>query len=159
MKKLFFLVILIVATSLAYSQTASPELVSSAGDSYSNSTYQLSWSLGECVTATHGAGSYIITQGLHQDNYVVTAVEDLATDIKMSVYPNPTNNFIYLKTVDTKVHDLQYTVTDFTGKVLQMGKFSSDIEQLDFSNYATGNYLIVISKNKQLIKSFKIIKK
>ena len=72
MKKLGLLVVGIVLTTMAFSQTANPELISSGGDSFSNTTYLLDWSIGECVTATHSEGDYVITQGFHQDTYVIT---------------------------------------------------------------------------------------
>ncbi len=92
MKRLFLTVGLGIASLSVNVQTASPELVSSAGDRFNNTTYQLDRSIGECVTATHSAGDFVITQGLHQNTYVITAVEDLRADILMSVYPNPQCN-------------------------------------------------------------------
>ena len=65
MKRLGLLVIGIGMTSLAMSQTASLELVSSSGDSFNNTSYQLDWSIGECITAWQAAGAYVITQGFH----------------------------------------------------------------------------------------------
>ena len=159
MKRLFFLVIGIIMTNLAISQTASPELVSSAGDSFNNTSYQLDWSIGECITATHSAGSYVITQGFHQNSYVVTSVKDLATDINISVYPNPTSDFISLNFAKvSNFGKVSYLVTDFSGRVLQTENFTDDIEQINFSNYAEGTYFISVTENNQLIKSFKIIK-
>ena len=158
MRKIILLVVALAMTNLAISQTTSPELVSSSGDSFSNATYQLDWSVGECVTATHSAGDYVITQGFHQNTYVITTVEDLRAEIEMTVYPNPTSDFISLKVESSKAENMRYTIIDFTGKVLQISDFSSDIEQINFSNYAVGTYFISVMENNQLIKSFQIIK-
>ena len=158
MRRLFLTVGLGFALIGANAQTASLELVSSSGDSFNNTSYQLDWSIGECITGTQSAGDYVITQGLHQGNYVVTSVEDLRLDILMSVYPNPTTDFISLKAESSKVEGMQYTITDFSGKVLQTAHFVGDIEQLNFTNYAVGTYFISVMENNQLIKSFKIIK-
>ncbi len=167
MRKLIFMVVAMAMTSMAISQTASPELVSSSGDSFSNATYQLDWSIGECVTATHSAGDYVITQGFHQNTYVITAVEDLRPEIEMTVYPNPTNDIVSLKVESSKVYpvgnsnrveSMQYTVTDLSGKVLEQGEILSTLQTLNFTNYSVGTYLISISRNNQLIKSFQIIK-
>ena len=158
MRILFLTVGLGFALLGANAQTASPELVSSAGDSFNNTSYQLDWSIGECITETQSAGDYVITQGFHQNSYVITAVENLRADIEMSVYPNPTTNFISLKVESSKVEGMQYTITDFSGKVLQTENFADDIEQINFSNYAVGTYFISVMENNQLIKSFKIIK-
>ena len=97
MRRLFLTVGLGFALLGANAQTASPELVSSSGDSFNNTSYQLDWSIGECITQTQSADDYVITQGFHQNSYVVTSVEDLRADIYMSVYPNPTTDFISLK--------------------------------------------------------------
>ena len=158
MRRLFLTVGLGFALLGANAQTASPELVSSSGDSFNNTSYQLDWSIGECITQTQSAGDYVITQGFHQNSYVITSVEDLRADINMSVYPNPTSDFISLKVESSKVEDLQYTITDFSGKVLQTENFAGDIEQINFTNYAVGTYFISVTENNQLIKSFKIIK-
>lgn len=158
MKKILFFVIGITMTSLAISQTASPELVSSAGESFNNTSYRLDWSIGECVTATHSSGSYVITQGFHQNSYVATLVKDLRADMKMSVYPNPTSDFISLKVESSKIAGMQYTVTDFSGKVLETAEIRTSLQTLNFTNYPVGTYFISVTENMQLIKSFKIIK-
>ncbi len=158
MKKISLFVIGIAMTSLAMSQTASPELVSSAGESFNNSTYQLNWSIGECVTATHSAGDYVITQGFHQNTYVITEVEDLATDIKISIYPNPTTDLLTIDFPTSERLGNVITVTDINGKVLQQTEITTDKKQLNFSNYANGIYFLSVKQKNQLIKSFKIIK-
>ncbi len=144
--------------SLAYSQTTNPELVSSAGESFNNSTYQICWSVGECVTATHLAEDYIITQGFHQNSYVITEVKNLATDINISVYPNPTKDLLTVNLEESARPSSVLTVTDINGKVLQQAEITSDVEQLDFSNYSNGVYFLTLKQENQLIKSFKIIK-
>ncbi len=158
MKRLFLTVGLGIALFSVNAQTASPELVSSSGDSFNNTSYQLDWSLGECITATHSAGNYVLTQGLHQNSYVITSVENLAKDINISVYPNPTTDLITIDLLSSAGHNNVMTVTDINGKVLQQVEVINEVEQLSFSNYANGIYFLTIKQENQLIKSFKIIK-
>ncbi len=160
MRRLIFTFGLGLALIGANAQTASPQLVSSAGDSFNNTSYRLDWSIGECVTETHSAGTYIITQGFHQNTYIITAVEDFKSEIEMSVYPNPTSDFITLNFSEIQnAGKVSYSITDLSGKVLQTADMKSDFEQIDFSTYANGTYLISISENNKQIKSFQIIKK
>ena len=159
MKRLILTVGLGIALIGANAQTASPELVSSAGDSFNNTSYQLDWSVGECLTATHSSGSYVLTQGLHQSSYNITAVEDLRSEIEMTVSPNPTSDLVSLKVESLQVESMQYTITDLSGKVLANGEILSTLQTLNFTNYSAGTYLISVSQNNQLIKSFQIIKK
>ncbi len=157
MKRLFLTVSLGVALFSVNAQTASPELVSSAGESFNNTSYQLDWSIGEGTTATHSAGDYVITQGLHQGSYVITSVEDLALDINISVYPNPTTDLINLTSFQN-LTGLAVIVTNINGKILQQTEVTNEVEQLNFSNYENGIYFLTIKQKNQLIKSFKIIK-
>ncbi len=157
MKRLFLTVSLGVALFSVNAQTASPELVSSAGESFNNTSYQLDWSIGEGITATHSAGDYVITQGLHQGSYVITSVEDLALDINISVYPNPTTDLINLTSFQN-LTGLAVIVTNINGKILQQTEVINKVEQLNFSNYENGIYFLTVKQKNQLIKSFKIIK-
>ncbi len=146
-------------TSLAMSQTANPELLSSAGESFSNSTYRLDWSVGECITATHSAGDYVLTQGFHQNTYVISAIEDFASDVNISVYPNPATDLltIYFPTSEIPVN-VKISLADINGNILQQAEVKTDKEQLNFSGYAKGVYFLFVKQESQTIKSFKIIK-
>ena len=172
MKRLLFLIIAIVITNMAISQNASPELISSSGDSFTNTSYQLDWSVGECVTEMLNAGNYVINQGFHQNTYLITAVEDRQWDINISVYPNPTSDFLCVDFAEFmnfgKVSENIITITDNYGKVILQKQITSNKEQIDFSPYAYGTYIITIEtaeavqtvhSKKKLIKSFKLIKK
>ncbi|MCK5536010.1 MAG: T9SS type A sorting domain-containing protein [Bacteroidales bacterium] len=162
MKKITLLIIGLLLTSIVFSQTANPELVGSAGESFNNSTYQLDWSIGEFATATYSTGNYVITQGLHQNNYVITSVENMAREINISAYPNPTTDLISIFFADllsSIEHGNVMIVTDINGKVLQQVEVINEVEQLNFSNYANGIYFLTVKQLNQVIKSFKIIKK
>ena len=163
MKNILSIVVALMLPTMAISQTASPELVSSAGDSFKNSTYQLDWSVGECVTTTHTAGSYTVTQGFHQSNYeVATLIDNLnnvAIDVK--VYPNPTSDFIIVSFNNfpsSGGHGNVLKITDINGKILLQEKINQQKKQLDFSSYSNGIYFLSVKQGNQLLKSFKIIK-
>ncbi len=159
MKKIFFIVIALAITLLTKGQTAMPELISSSGDSFNNSSYQLDWSIGESVTSTHSSDDYVITQGFHQGIYIITSLDDFCEDIKMLAYPNPTNDFISLSVENLEIKNMQYIITDLTGKILASEKITSSLQTINFSKYAVGTYIVSITQNNQLLKSFQIIKK
>lgn len=161
MKRLILIFGLGVFVLIAKSQTVSPELISSAGDSFNNTSYQLDWSIGELVTETYTGTQNTLTQGFHQENtYIVTNIdENPLLEFSIVAFPNPTSDLICLKVENEKFNEMQYFITDISGKVLQNGKFANETEQINFSNYAVGTYLITISQNNQFVKSFQIIKK
>jgi hypothetical protein len=159
MKKLFILSLPLLASVLVFSQSISRQLVGAAGESYKNASYQLDWSIGELQTETYKATGQTLTQGFHQGNYLVTAIEQ-AKDLKFEItaFPNPTTDFIGLKFDNSKPASLQYTITDMIGKVLQTGRLCENNQQINFANYTVGTYFIIIKQNNQFVKSFKIIK-
>ena len=66
MKKIYVLILLLLACASAFSQSLSPVLIGSTGDETDNATYLTSWSIGEAVIETASAGSFILTQGFQQ---------------------------------------------------------------------------------------------
>ena len=159
MRKLIFTVGLGLAIFTANAQTTLPELLSSAGDSFNNTSYQLDWSIGELTTETYTGSQNTLTQGFHQGTYIITNIyENPLLEFTIIAFPNPTSDFISLKVESTKVESMQYTITDLSSRVLQIGKVLYETKQINFSNYAVGTYLISITQNNQLLKSFQIIK-
>jgi hypothetical protein len=71
-------------------------------------------------------------------------------NIKLEVFPNPTNGFLNLGILANKV-----TITDLSNKTIEIYK---NVEKIDFSNYAKGLYLINIKleNGKSIVK--KILK-
>jgi len=159
MKKVFFTLGLGIAIFSANAQSVSPQLVSSAGDSFKNSSYQLDWSIGELQTVTYTSNVQIISQGFHQSSYIVTIIDkNLIIEFNINAFPNPTTDFISLEVESSKIENLQFTITDLNGKVLQRGNLTSETKQINFSNNAVGTYFITVQQNSKIVKSFKIIK-
>lgn len=160
MKYLYLTTVIITVCFVATAQTITSELVSSAGNSFITTNYNLDCSLGELSTQTLIGSLNIITQGLHQGNYNITSIkEHPLLKLNIAAYPNPTHNFItlYCNTFQN-LEDLKYYVTDITGKTLYTDKITSINTNLNFETYNTGAYFVRITQNNHLIKTFKIIK-
>lgn len=66
MKNLFQALCFLLFPILIVGQTASMEVISSAGDGYQGDNASISWTLGELATETYSNESIIISQGFHQ---------------------------------------------------------------------------------------------
>ena len=161
MKKQLLLIICLGLIKISISQNISSELISSCGEQFENDTYQLAWSLWESVISTFEAGGYILTQGFHQSTYEIsTATETpLGNEINITVYPNPTTDYLKLESKQSDLKGMQYQILDMKGILLEKTDFFNDIERLDFSTYSSGIYFLTIKQDNQVIKSFRIIKK
>ena len=134
------------------------ELISTAGDSYANANYRMSWSIGETVTETHQNTTNVLTQGFHQNTYTVLAVDDHNFHFEMRAYPNPATDLITLEFEKYANNKFTVMVTDINGKILQSKPIDSQYLPLNFSSYAPGTYFLVIKQQNKPVKSFKILK-
>lgn len=158
MKKNLIILVLAVSYFSAIAQNYNLQLVSSAGDSYQNENFLIDWSVGEIAIETFQSESLILTQGFHQGSLEIsTLINHSDLNISMKVYPNPTSSYIYLTTEATN-EKLQVIITSLIGTTIFSGEINNSNWKFDFSNYASGTYILLISSNKQTLKSFKIIK-
>ena len=154
MKPFFFF--LLFSPFLVFGQVTSPSLVSSSGDSYSNSNANMDFSVGEIVIETH-QNNEILTQGFHQEILQIsTGISEL--DIVTKVYPNPTSDFVIVELENDNNGEI--LIYDINGKLMISDKLDNErIKQFDFSKFSQGNYLLHINiKNKQDVYKIQKIK-
>ncbi|MDN3691999.1 BspA family leucine-rich repeat surface protein [Chryseobacterium tructae] len=77
---------------------------------------------------------------------------DIKMDNKVSIYPNPATDIIYIKNT-TADH---YTILDLTGRVVLKGSMTN--EKINIQTLAPGNYLLQLHL-KENTQNFKLIKK
>lgn len=97
------------------------------------------------IALTYFIGDYI---GIGNSNVTTELVN-------VSVYPNPVKTILYLKTTITDLNQIQ--IFNVNGILLKDGKLNSN--EVDFSEYPAGMYLIKIKDKKELeVGSIKVIK-
>lgn len=140
-----FLTILSVAVLplCSMAQSVTPEVIASAGEHFDNGTTQLSWTLGEVMIDTYDNGSNILTQGFHQTNLTVTAIDEAVSDIRLSLYPNPTSEFLNIE-LGNNEKDINIQMYDMSGKLMHKDVINAyDTKYvLPMQSVATGKYLI-----------------
>lgn len=155
MKKLFILISIILSCSVVFAQ----EIVSSSGETYTNSNNEISWTLGESLIVTYSSGSLVLTQGFHQTILTITAISELSSDVEIKVFPNPTHNFVNVK-MGEEPKDISYSIYNIAGKLIDKNSIESKDTEINFSRYINGVYLLhLMKKTGEPIQTFKIIKK
>ncbi|AUC75681.1 T9SS type A sorting domain-containing protein [Olleya sp. Bg11-27] len=118
----------------------------------------VSYSVGQIVysTLTEAAGS--VSQGLQQPFEIFTTlgVNETTINLALNVYPNPTSDFLTLKT--KKTEGLTIQLYDLQGKVLINQTVNSTSTNISLENQQSATYLLNVLKNNQIVKTFKIIK-
>jgi hypothetical protein len=74
----------------------------------------------------------------------------------MSVYPNPTTNYLTLKTEDNA--NLSYQLYDLQGKVIENKKVNANSTIITMEALPKATYFLTVTDNKKIVKTFKVIK-
>ena len=151
MKKLQLLCFLLPAVSF------SQEVISSQGDSYSNASGSVDFTIGEVVIATGTDGNNDLTQGFHQTNWNFVGLEDHNPDIELSVYPNPIDNKLNIET--NAFENMNYIMYDAAGRIVMENQLTDVKTQVQSGHLLPASYTLVIQgENKENIKTFKLVK-
>ena len=132
------------------------EVVSTQGDSYSNTSGSIDFTIGEVITATGSNGVSEITQGFHQTNLNVLGVEDHYPSYEATIYPNPTEDILNIKS--SMFEDVTFTLYDSQGKLVMQNKLLAEQTPIQLVHLAAGGYSLVLNNSTQKLKTFRLVK-
>jgi len=154
MKKIYLILIIF---STFYINLNAQEIISSSGDYFQNATVSVSWTIGEPITETYNNGTNILTQGFQQSKLTSVSIFELLNEgIKVSIAPNPTQDYINLYIDNFK--GINYQLYDFTGKIIKQAEVNSCETKIFFSELSSAAYFLNVIKENQIIHTFQIIK-
>ena len=159
MKKTFVLtMVLLLARGSLFAQTT----IASAGGDDQNSSGYLSYTIGQTVYTTSSNSNGEIIQGVqvpYDISILVSTNDFVSNSIELSIYPNPTEDFIKLEaTQELLANNLYYELHNSNGIKLNSSAFSAD-QLISMKDINSGVYLLTVKKNNEIIKTFKVIKK
>jgi hypothetical protein len=152
MKKTAFVLFSLFATISVSAQ----EVVSTQGDSYSNTSGSIDFTVGEVVINTGTDGSNSITQGFHQSNWSLVGVVDHDLSYEAIVFPNPTEDILNIRT--HAFENVMYSLYDAQGKLIIQNKLSAEQTLIQVSHLAAGSYSLILNNKIQKLKTFKLVK-
>ena len=114
------------------------EVVSSQGETYSNANGSIDFTVGEVIINTGSNGTNDLTQGFHQTNWNFLGLEDFAPDYQVTIFPNPTQDVLNIKT--SVFENVTYTLYDAQGKLVLQNILSAEQTPIQVSQLAPGAY-------------------
>lgn len=155
---------LIVFSLLSTLAVTAQEVVSTLGDSYSNASANIDFTIGEVVIDTGTDGINDLTQGFHQTNWNFVGLEDHAPNYEATIFPNPTSEVLNIRT--STFENVTYTLYDAQGKLILQDILSAEQTPILVSQLAPGSYsleLIFEDENDGSLslskrKTFKLVK-
>lgn len=131
------------------------------GGDASGSGGTAAYSIGQVVYTTNTGTTGSVAQGVQQpyEISIVLGLNDNLINLNMIAFPNPTTNFLQLKTENNGEEHLDYQLYDITGKLIESKKITNSIETIQMEVLPKAIYFLkVVSKNNKELKTFKIIK-
>ncbi len=99
------------------------EVVATQGDSYSNASANIDFTIGEMIIATgtdRTNRTNDIKQGFHHTNWNFLGVEDFAPNYEAIIFPNPTQDVLNIRT--SAFENVTYTL-HVRGNLPRSGRF------------------------------------
>ena len=147
---------LVLFSFFASLAVSAQEVVSTQGDSYSNASGNIDFTIGEVIIAAETDGTNDITQGFHQTNWNFLGVEDFAPNYEAIIFPNPTEDVLKIRT--STFENVTYTLYDAQGKLVMQDKLSAEQTPIQVSQLAPGAYSLTLNKETHNLKTFKLVK-
>ena len=147
---------LVLFSLLCIGSASAQEVVATQGDSYSNASGNIDFTVGEVIIATGTDGTNDITQGFHQTNWNFVGVEDHAPNYQATIFPNPTEDVLNIRT--STFENVTYTLYDAQGKLVLQDILSAEQTPIQVSQLAPGSYSLTLNNETQNLKTFKLVK-
>jgi len=161
MKRSTIFLLFLGAVFGVHGQSLSPEVLSSGGESYNSPNVQLDWTAGESVIQTAAAGNTQLTQGFHQTQLTITAIDpDLQNPFEVKVFPNPAQEYVFVE-AEAGHGPAMVRLVDMHGRILSQPSplVAGERQEFDLSQVALGQYLIqIVSLEGGPLRTFKVIK-
>ena len=139
----------------------SPSVVGTTGETFQTNEYNISFTVGELAIETFLQGEYIFTQGFNQEDYIITSTEPLSDNVRVSIFPNPTQDILNISFIDFPEKS-DILIRDIKGNLIHSKKECKTINQqsFDISSFAQGFYFleIIINPSESIVYKIQKIK-
>lgn len=143
----------------AVSVTSAQESSVSAGGDATGSGGSASYSIGQVAYISANDGSFSSSEGVQQpyEVSIVTAVNEMASTVSYTVFPNPTVSGVNLSLSENN-GNLNVQLFNIEGKMISEEKINGLNTNVQMEALASGTYLLNVTDNKKVVKTFRVIK-
>ena len=120
----------------------------------------ISYSVGQIVYTTISGTTGNIAQGVQQpyEISIMIGIEDNSINLELTAYPNPTAHFLTLNIGNNEPSTLNFQLYNITGILIESRKIISSNETIVMENLPASTYYLKVTKNNNVLKTYKIMK-
>lgn len=133
---------LILATFLIPLHCLAQQTVVSGGGEAEGTGGSASYTIGQIFYHTHGTG-YTVSEGVQQP-YEISVITAISPDpgISLTVYPNPTRDFLQLKLEQYSHEKMEFHIFDNQGRLAEKGIISGETTRIAMAHLEAGVYFL-----------------
>ena len=158
MRKFYSIILLFVLSGTAvFAQNA----VTVSGGDANGGSGSVSYTVGQTFCSANIGTSGQVNEGVQQayEIYDVTEVQNpISSAISLSVFPNPTSDFLTLRIDGDFVGGLDYAMFDISGKEIMQQRIGSSETSIGMQSLPPATYFVRVTKGKNEVKTFKVVK-
>lgn len=157
MRRLTFVFFFLISNWLI-AQQIEPSVISSSGSHSSGTSILLDWTLGEISIQEYIHDDFILTEGFHQADIIISSINMLDTE-SVRIFPNPTRSNIYIEFEENSSALISLELINNQAQVLW--KEQVPLNQLkvvkNLDDLPSGIYYLKVVKNNAIYSNHKII--
>lgn len=135
------------------------EAVPAAGGGSSGSNGEMSYSIGQVVYSANSSSSGSINQGVQQPYDISTSsTKEEVENIKLSVFPNPTNDKLKLNIEKVDFLGYSYELYSVQGKIIKKEDINSTLIEIPMHNLDASTYILKVRSKDAVVKTFRVVK-
>jgi hypothetical protein len=167
MKKIKTTLLGLFITAVLSAQSIAPQSVNAAGTKMTQSNGSLSFTVGELVVLQQvDANGNSLGSGFTNASTISTTIlaveEPNAEILQVDVFPNPTSDLVQIRIKESKLEEMQLSVTDLKGRELFQGRYRVLQQSIGINTaaYPAGTYLLSLKDlSGKLLGTYKIVKR
>lgn len=132
------------------------EVISTQGESYSTANGNIDFTIGEVIISTGTNGTNTLTQGFHQTNWNFVGLEDHSPGYQVSIFPNPSSDVLNIQA--EMFENVTYRLYDAQGKLVLQNLLSAELTPIRVIDLPVGSYSLTLTSEREILKTFKLIK-
>jgi hypothetical protein len=137
------------------------ETISATGGNATGLGGDVSYTIGQVVYTTNTGVDGSVAQGVQQPfeiSVITGSTEATGINLIVSAYPNPTTDYLILKTEDFQFSDMNFHLYDMAGKLIESNKISGNETKIETRDLVPATYFLKVMQDNKEIITFEIIK-
>lgn len=149
--------VLVLSSLNSKGQYLSANVIGAGGETFSNGSFFIDFSVGELSVESYQDQADFITQGFLQGLEGSTSVNEHQKNVQLEIYPNPVSQTLHLK-YNADLKPQYYEIAGLTGQTIVNMKIDQTSCSLNVSTLKPGAYFLKLRFSDQSVSTQIFIK-